>query len=124
MPRDRKNMGNYILVETKLCKALNLLNARRDQLLEESRQVEHMIKRPLAAKMLNAYPEDEAILSMVKDLRVWWIRQFQEAKADNGGVLPDNVYDRIANGFYRDHPGQGRHRQGHQHGGSSHSRPG
>jgi hypothetical protein len=28
MPRDRKNMGNYILVETKLCKALNLLNVR------------------------------------------------------------------------------------------------
>ena len=99
MPRDRKNMGNYILVETKLCKALNLLNTRRDQLLEESRQVEHMIKRPLAAKLLNAYPEDEAILSMVRDLRCWWIRQFQEAKADNGGVLPDNVYDRIANGF-------------------------
>jgi hypothetical protein len=79
MPRDRKTAGNYLLVETKLCKMLKTLNLRRDQLLEESRQVEHMIKRPLATKLLTAYPEDDAILSMLQVMRSWRRQQFQEA---------------------------------------------
>jgi len=65
---------------------------------------------------------DEAILSMVRDLRSWWIRQFQEAKADNGGVLLTTSMTVLPMAspsiLVKDH------RQGHQHGGSSYSRPG
>jgi len=98
IPRDRRKAGNYLLVETKVCKALRLLSTRRDQLLEESRQVEHMIKRPLATKLLTSYPADESIHSMLQVIRSWRRQQFQEAKAANGGCLPDDAYDRIHNG--------------------------
>ena len=65
IPKDRQEAGDYILVETKLCRALATLRLRRDQLIEDNRQLEHLVKRPLATALLDQYPVDDAILRII-----------------------------------------------------------
>lgn len=104
IPADRIKAGNYILVETKLCRMINQLQSHLDGILEDARQMEHMLKRPLPSRLLDLYPADEGIRSIVKQLNSWWARQFIAAKAANGGALPKNAYKDIANGFDTNEP--------------------
>ena len=99
IPKDRQEVGDYILVETKLCRALATLRLRRDQMIEDHRQLEHLIKRPLATALLDRYPVDDAILRIIAELTYWWREQFDSARRQFGGVIPPETFQRAAYGY-------------------------
>jgi hypothetical protein len=99
IPKARREAGDYILVETKLCRALRILGARRDQLVEDNRQLEHLIKRPLSAELLRAYPVEERVIEIASWLKSWWARQFENARSKVTGVVPDDAFERAAYGY-------------------------
>jgi hypothetical protein len=99
IPKARREAGDFILVETKLCRALRILRSRRDRLIEDNKQLEHLIKRPLAKELLAAYPEDERIREAASWLRVWWARQFENARTKANGVVPDDTFEKAAYGY-------------------------
>jgi hypothetical protein len=99
IPKARQDAGDYILVETKLCRALSILRSRRDQLVEDNRQLEHLIKRPLAKELLAAYPSDDRIIEAASWLKSWWARQFENARSKVTGVVPDDAFERAAYGY-------------------------
>jgi hypothetical protein len=104
IPAKRREAGDYILVETKMCFGLGVLNARRNQMLEDNHQLEHMIKHQLPQAMLDAYPCDEALYDfetrqgVVGDVITWWREQFENARMDFPGVLPKEVFQEAAYG--------------------------
>jgi hypothetical protein len=100
VPRERREAGDYILVETKLCRALDILKARRDQLLEDNRQLEHLIKRPMAQALLKAYPADDRIIRIASQLTSWWRRQFDIARREFNGVVPPQTFKDAAYGSW------------------------
>jgi len=100
IPKERREAGNYLLVETKLCRALAILDARRAQLIEDNRQLEHMIKRPMAKALLEAYPADEQIVGMASQLSRWWRMQFDNARKEFKGVVPPETFKDAAYGHW------------------------
>ena len=100
IPKARREAGDYLLVETKLCRALAILDARRAQLIEDNRQLEHMIKRPLAKALLNAYPVDDQIVGIASQLSSWWRRRFDNARKQFNGVVPPETFKDAAYGSW------------------------
>jgi hypothetical protein len=98
IPRDRQESGDYILVETKLCRALAILRSRRDQLIEDNRQLEHMIKRPLAEALVDLYPADDSILKIIAAMTNWWRVQFDNARKRFNGSIPKETFQIAAYG--------------------------
>jgi hypothetical protein len=99
IPKERLEAGDYVLVETRLCRALAILKLRRAQLLEDNRQLEHLIKRPLAAALLDQYPLDDAILRITTELKFWWRREFEAARKRGNGAIPTETFQRVAYGY-------------------------
>jgi hypothetical protein len=97
-PKDRIEAGNYLLVRTEVCAALEELKDHYEGIMEESRQLEHSFKKPLPLQLLMAYPGSDVITDVVKALRVWWRAQFEAAKSLTG-ELSEDAYDNIANGW-------------------------
>jgi hypothetical protein len=56
IPRDRLEAGDYLLVETKLWGALAILRLRRDQLLEDNRQLEHLNQASVSNGAVDSLP--------------------------------------------------------------------
>jgi hypothetical protein len=100
IPKERRDAGDYVLVETKLCRALAILKARRAQLLEDNRQLEHMIKRPMAKALLEANPADERIIDIASQLTRWWRMQFDNARKEFSGVMPPEIFKDTAYGHW------------------------
>ena len=101
IPAKRKAAGDYLLVETKACKAINELTARRNELLELARQKEYLLACKLPEALDETFFDDEFVIESAQMLRSDWRQRWEDLKAEyhaKGEALPAEAYDWILNG--------------------------
>jgi hypothetical protein len=98
IPADRKAKGDYLLVETEVCRSLNTLVDLRDSILEAARRKEWAIARPIPTEVDLAFPRTNFSRLAVGHLRRNWRRLIEQAKAQYGGRLPKGWYSAVADG--------------------------
>lgn len=98
IPADRQVKGDYLLVETEVCRSLNNLVGLRDSILEAARQKEWAIARPIPTDVDLAFPRTHSSRLAVGHLRKTWARLIEQVKTHNGGRLPAGWYSAVAHG--------------------------
>jgi hypothetical protein len=98
IPADRQAKGDYLLVETEVCRSLNDLVELRDSILEAARQKEWAIARPIPTEVDLAFPRTHSSRLAVGHLRKTWARLIEQVKTHNGGRLPAGWYSAVAHG--------------------------
>jgi hypothetical protein len=81
IPRTRLETGDYLLVETKACQALNVLAARREDILEAARLKEWQLVRGIPLEVEATYPTTNFTGPVVEDLRKQWKSFLDAARA-------------------------------------------
>ena len=98
VPRARKVAGDYVLVETKACQAINRMTARRNTLLEIARRIEWQLARPIPEAVRSLFQADRAVRDRANTLRREWRDAWHNLHAKYPDGLPDDAFDRVVNG--------------------------
>ena len=98
IPAKRKAAGDYILVWTLQCRAIQALKEHRDAALAELKRMETLIVRPLSTLLDGRYMTDQNVVDYAQNLRSWWVASLANAKTEEGGLNP-LVYKQIADGW-------------------------
>ena len=108
VPLDRKKAGDYLLVETRACRALNALALVREQIIETARQTEWMLVRGIPTPLDDQFPAWDFVRERAHIVRSTWRRLWDDLRIEYGGhALPDEAYTWLAHG-YTDRNGQKR----------------
>ncbi len=98
IPPDRKAKGDYLLVETEVCRSLNALVELRERILEAARRKEWEIARPLPAEVDRLFPSSPLTRRAAGSLRKTWRRLIEQVKEQNGGRLPKGWFSAVTDG--------------------------
>lgn len=102
VPAKRKAAQDYILVETKLCRAIQQIETRHEEILKEAKEMEQLLVRELPEVLLEAYPADEMIVETCDMLNTWRVRAIRNEVArckDLGIEFDGEAFNRIAEGY-------------------------
>lgn len=97
IPPELRGKGGYLLVKTLACRALDKLMVQRDHIIEASRQMEWMLRRPIPEAVDQMFEAYDAITEMVHEMRTWWREQWELARLTK--TLDDTTYEKLANGW-------------------------
>jgi hypothetical protein len=98
IPADRRAKGDYLLVETEVCRSLNALVELRESILEAARRKEWEIARPIPAEVDRQFPSSPLTRRAAGRLRKTWRRLIEQVKQQNGGRLPTGWFSAVAHG--------------------------
>ena len=98
IPADRKAKGDYLLVETEVCRSLNALVELRESILEAARRKEWEIARPIPAEVDRLFPSSPLTRREAGYLRKTWRRLIEQVKEQNDGRLPTGWFSAVADG--------------------------
>jgi hypothetical protein len=96
IPESKQKKADYVFAKSLYCKTLETIAMLRDQLMESFKEHEWFIAAPADAEVLELYPADKEIKTVVKDLRTIW-REMWEIAFSQGLVDSDreNTYRKI-----------------------------
>ena len=99
IPYDRKKAGDYVLVETQACRALNALKQARDQIIETARRKEWTLVRGIPTPLDHRYPAWDFVTERAHLVRSTWRRLWQDLRLEySGRSLPAAAYTWLAHG--------------------------